>query len=427
MKHIPRKLCFAAVWFLVLIAPILFFLNPLRGETVNYTYDSNGRLLKADYGGGKNVTYTYDKAGNILTETPASQGITYTLQVSISPPGSGSVTGGGVNCPGQCSASILQNQVVDLTAAAQSGFKFFGWGGDVSGATNPVTVTMSAAKSVVAYFGSTSGSTDTDGVTDLVEMGPGRNNPSYDGNGDGIADYQQSNVASFPAAAGGAYVTLAVPAGRMLVNVHAVGNPSPTDMPALFFSYGFFEFDVSGMGAGDCTTVTLYLPLTPWLATYYKYGATPDNHTPHWYEFMYHGTTGAEILHEASRTRIVLHFCDGQRGDDDVAANGFIVDQGGPGAPWNTSYVSKDGQCNVHTPCFPNIQNAIASSSASGPSIVKITLGNYIENVLLDFEQGITLEGGWDTNFASSSSSTTIQGSLTITHGTMFLENIILK
>jgi YD repeat-containing protein len=425
METIQRTRLQGVIGFLLVIASVLCFLGNLRAETITYTYDANGRLLKADYGGGRSFTYTYDKAGNILTETVASPGPTYTLQVAISPTGGGSVTGGGINCPGQCSVSITQNQGVALTAAAQSGFKFLGWGGNASGIANPVTVTMNAAKSAIAYFGSTSGSTDTDGVTDLVEMGPGRNNPSYDGNGDGIPDYEQSNVASLPASTGGTYVTIALPQGQTLANVNAVSNPSPGNMPSVFFPYGFFEFDISGMGTGGCTAATLYLPLTPWLSTYYKYGATSDNHTLHWYDFMYNGTTGAEILHEASRTRVVLHFCDGQRGDDDFAANGLIVDQGGPGAPWNTGYVSKNGLCNSHGPCFSGIQQAI--TSASGASIMRITQENYIENIVLNSEQAIMLEGGWDTNFTSCSSYTTIDGSITITNGTIIIENIILK
>jgi hypothetical protein len=194
-------------------------------------------------------------------------------------------------------------------------------------------VTMNAARNVSAYFGSTTGTTVTSkGLTDAEQMGPSGNNPTYDGNGDGTSDYLQTNVASFHSNTGGAYVTLAVPQGQALANVQAVGNPSPGNAPAdVNFPYGFFEFTVNGVGIGGCTAVTLYFPKTPSLSTYYKYGRTPDNQTDHWYEFMYNGTTGAEIIQEATQTRVVLHFCDGQRGDDDLQANGTIVDQGGPG------------------------------------------------------------------------------------------------
>jgi hypothetical protein len=89
-------------------------------------------------------------------------------------------------------------------------------------------------------------------------------------------------------------------------------------------------------------------------------------------------------------------------------------------------YVSKDANvCNGHNPCYPNIQNGIAHASA--PSIIEITEGTYNENIVLDVDQEITLQGGWDTNFTSSSSYTTINGSITITNGTMIFEYIILE
>jgi len=60
--------------------------------------------------------------------------------------------------------------------------------------------------------------------------------------------------------------------------------------------------------------------------TYYKFGKTPDNLSDHWYEFLYDGSAGAEILSD----RIVVHFVDGQRGDHDIKENGRITDPGGP-------------------------------------------------------------------------------------------------
>ncbi len=95
------------------------------------------------------------------------------------------------------------------------------------------------------------------------------------------------------------------------------------------------------------------------------------------------------------------------------------------GAEASYLFISKDNLCNGYKPCFPNIQDGIAS--VSGSSIIKITQETYIENIILDFEEFITLQGGWDKNFTSISSSTTIEGSITITNGTMILENIILK
>ena len=41
-------------------------------DTVNYSYDDSGRLIKVDYSNGQSIRYTYDKAGNLLSRQVAS-------------------------------------------------------------------------------------------------------------------------------------------------------------------------------------------------------------------------------------------------------------------------------------------------------------------------------------------------------------------
>lgn len=122
------------------------------------------------------------------------------------------------------------------------------------------------------------------------------------------------------------------------------------DDPSHNYPYGLIEFVVGDAG---CQVVEGSLPtgITPKFVfttdvqmcffrdelhlppldmaeyTYRKYGPTPDNPVPHWYDFMYNGQTGAVIAGNC----ITLYFVDGERGDDDLTQNGFIVDQGGPG------------------------------------------------------------------------------------------------
>ncbi len=67
---------------------------------------------------------------------------TYTLSTNA--------TAGGTIAPG--SGSYISGAVVTVTATANSGFVFSGWSGDLSGSTNPTTITMNAAKSVTANF-----------------------------------------------------------------------------------------------------------------------------------------------------------------------------------------------------------------------------------------------------------------------------------
>jgi hypothetical protein len=77
--------------------------------------------------------------------------LTYTLTVHTV--GSGSVTRhptGTLRLPGQ--SSYLYGTTVTLTANAERGGIFDGWRGDLSGLTNPATLTMDTDKVVTATF-----------------------------------------------------------------------------------------------------------------------------------------------------------------------------------------------------------------------------------------------------------------------------------
>jgi RHS repeat-associated protein len=89
------------------------------------------------------------------------------------------------------------------------------------------------------------------------------------------------------------------------------------------------------------------------------------------------------------------------------------------GAGWasgqETIYVSQDGYCGGYTPCYSTIQEGI--DAASLPSVIKITQETYYEDIVLDINQIIDFDGGWDTGFTTCSSETTISGSIRITDG----------
>jgi len=68
----------------------------------------------------------------------------YTLSVTLD--GSGSVT----KNPNQ--ASYPYGTVVQLTATADAGWTFSSWSGNLSGSTNPASITMNGNKSVTAHF-----------------------------------------------------------------------------------------------------------------------------------------------------------------------------------------------------------------------------------------------------------------------------------
>jgi len=118
---------------------------------------------------------------------------------------------------------------------------------------NPVhTYTVPGTYSVSLTASGPSGS-DTQVIADLItvqpavddeESGPDGTDPSYDGNGDGIPDRDQDNVASFHSVTGG-YVTLAVPLPGSLSDVRSMENPSMGDTPSeVTFPYGFIGFTI---------------------------------------------------------------------------------------------------------------------------------------------------------------------------------------
>ena len=200
---------------------------------------------------------------------------------------------------------------------------------------------------------------DSDILPDEEEQGPNGDVPNYDGNHDGIADCLQGNVVSFHTYDNQNYLTMESPAGTSIINFNTADNPSPANAPPdLKFSYGFFVSKIDGIGIGKATIITLHLPDGVTVDTYYKYGPTPNNTTNHWYEFLYNGQTGAII----NGNVIKLYFVDGARGDNDLTANGIIVDDSAPAealAPATGTTVASDsdggGGCFIATAAYGSL------------------------------------------------------------------------
>jgi len=72
-----------------------------------------------------------------------------------------------------------------------------------------------------------------------------------------------------------------------------------------------------------------------------------DN-TDHWYEYLYDNTAGAQF----NSNIITLNILDGARGDDDLTANGTVLDIGDSGRT-----VTTDGDDSGGGGCFISILN----------------------------------------------------------------------
>ncbi len=100
-------------------------------------------------------------------------------------------------------------------------------------------------------------------------------------------------------------------------------TPSMPLPPGVSFPHGLFGFSAKGCEPGAAVEFTVTYPaILPAGTQYWKYGPTPDDDTPHWYVLP------ATI----TGNQAVFSITEGGLGDDDLIANGLILDPGGPGA-----------------------------------------------------------------------------------------------
>src|SRR5690606_28168506 len=106
------------------------------------------------------------------------------------------------------------------------------------------------------------------------------------------------------------------------VSGHVRSPPAGTAPPGVVFPHGLFDFTTTGCTPGSTITMTVTYPAAlPAGTEYWKYGPTPIDAVPHWYVLP-------AVIAGSTAT---FSITDGELGDDDLVADGNIVDQGGPG------------------------------------------------------------------------------------------------
>jgi cyclophilin family peptidyl-prolyl cis-trans isomerase len=170
---------------------------------------------------------------------------------------------------------------------------------------------------------------DGDGIAAEVENSAPN---SGDGNNDGVLDSTQGNVASF-VDINNNYITLETDEPLLLQSISVTNGAELFSrggvsrlLDGFNLAHGFLGFNIMNVMQGNVATVNMLLPEGEVPETYFKFGPSPDNPAPHWYEFMFDGETGAEINDHI----VTLHFVDGKRGDADLEINGIISDPGAP-------------------------------------------------------------------------------------------------
>jgi hypothetical protein len=249
-------------------------------------------------------------------------------------------------------------------------------------------------------------SADGDGVPADAEIGAPNGG---DGNGDGISDMLQPEVASLPNLLDSRYVTLVAPPTTCLKNVQFVANPSPADTPyGWAFPLGFINFTVGCIVPGSAVTVTLLLHANaaPALEQFFVYtrGAPPP--APGWQPFPMLDGTGALFADD----RIHLYLADGLRGDDDAAPNGAIDFLGAPAqrgaavsvTPLTLSIVEGGAVASYHVtllarPVAPvTITTTTSGEVLATPSPLFFAVENWsvVQTVTVSAVEDVAIEGG---------------------------------
>ncbi len=213
-----------------------------------------------------------------------------------------------------------------------------------------------------------------------------------------------NNVVTLPNPEGGSPITITSPDGTTLsasISPHSDAAP-----PAgIDFPFGFLSFEVINTAQpGGPVTVTISGLDFSQITDYYKYGATPADPSNHWYDFLLNKSTDADSATgtgmEIVNGDLVLHLVDGGRGDDDVAANGYVFDIGGPaevatgstatptvlvsdsggtysGNPFSATAAATDIDDNPVSGTFSFTYYVGSTPSGSGSSIAPTSAGTY--------------------------------------------------
>lgn len=144
------------------------------------------------------------------------------------------------------------------------------------------------------------------------------------------------------------FVNIAVPLFQQTTTVFTAPTRTltegdlPEQDPSANYPFGLVEFNLACPGLingseglrtanGVHMTVDVYMTFEGAGSMagqiFKKYGPTPDNETPHWYDFSWNGETGVVNI---TGNKVTLRYVDTLRGDDNRTEDFAIFDQIGP-------------------------------------------------------------------------------------------------
>ncbi len=204
---------------------------------------------------------------------------------------------------------------------------------------------------------------------------------------------------SIPTSTGSGSVAITISDGDLTEATGMHESYFPTGgRPNLLFPHGFFSFRITNLPTGGSVTIELELPSSlPVGSQYWMYGPTPSDSNNHWYQLPMDDDDGDNL--------ITVTIVDGGLGDDDLTANGVIVDPGGPAV-----FESTPAETPTPTPTpteSPTTTPTVQPSSQRGCVIATASYGSELASEVVFMRQvrdqmvgsnqvGRTLVDGWN-------------------------------
>ncbi|MFZ1699275.1 MAG: choice-of-anchor D domain-containing protein, partial [Pyrinomonadaceae bacterium] len=219
--------------------------SPVLNTIPNATNDCGVAPFDMDQRAFARPAETGCEKGSVEQTLPP--GSMFTLTTAVAGTGTGTITGAGINCPGDCTEDFAPATMVALTPAAGGGSTFTGWSGACTG-NGACNVTMNSAKSVTATFSlpvvcsaPATFATNTALPAPIPDNGPAgvTLNVPVAGQVNVVQDLRVNLTLDQPAGGGGHTWV-----GDLIGNVT---SPAPSSTHLLFSRVG----STSGTGAGD--------------------------------------------------------------------------------------------------------------------------------------------------------------------------------
>ena len=280
-----------------------------------------------------------------LGASQADLGVTLTGPASVAPGANVAYTVTVSNAgPGPAQAAAWTDALpagttfVSLSQASGSAFACtvpaVGANGSVSCSIATLASGTNAVFNLVAKAAATSAGTT---IVNIVAASTASADPASANNSASVSTLSSSRTYTGASPTGGGNITASFSGGgascsfstaQFIPLTGAPRSPPAGSAPAdIAFPYGLFDFTTTGCTPGATLAFTITYPSTLAPATsYYKYGPTASQVSPHWYI----------LSSTVSGNTVSFSITDGGLGDDDMAANGTVVDQGGPGVPAST-------------------------------------------------------------------------------------------